>query len=601
MSKRFVFAVYVLLISGFCFVSCLKIEKTPDVILAALNSMERLSPYDPVRGGPEAVVKAARNEFESFQVVISPVQRNIRVVKAEMSELKSDKGIIGQENIKLFREEYVRVRRSSPEAQLPPGLFPDPLLPFINQVTGKPIEVFRQYRKRWGEPVISSGSQLYPIPFEIWQGQNQPLWIDIYIPKDAAAGEYRGVFTITLDPRAFSSRQGGDTLKSNTFSLPVKLTVWDFTLPDGPGLRNHFGNFRGVARAFDVEPDSEKFREIEMNYCRMMAEHRINPPLLSALMPEMNPDGSLKISASRHEALKKYIEEFNITDFEIPRAPLRDVTTTNREKAIRYYRDYYNYVKDNGWDKQAYLYMWDEPNLKENYEQVIAVGEIVQTAAPQLKRLVVEQTYLQDPDWPDMDPAIDIWCPLFSFIDRESVNSKIASGDEVWSYTALVQTARPYHPNYEKVKNLNPPYWQIDMYLSSYRTPGWMNYQYNIKGLLYWSSVYNNRSVSGVVDPWFLPYFSDFGKTCNGEGFLMYPGHPCGIDGPVSSIRFKTIRDSMEDYEYFTILEKLAGREAVLKYVSMVAPDWWDTATDPNIIFQTREMIAKEIVRLKNN
>ena len=55
----------------------------------------------------------------------------------------------------------------------------------------------------------------------------------------------------------------------------------------------------------------------------------------------------------------------------------------------------------------------------------------------------------------------------------------------------------------------------------------------------------------------------------------------------------------MEDYEYFALLEQLAGREAVTKIVSMVAPNWWATAEDPKVILAAREMLANEIVKLK--
>ncbi|GAF86596.1 unnamed protein product, partial [marine sediment metagenome] len=41
----------------------------------------------------------------------------------------------------------------------------------------------------------------------------------------------------------------------------------------------------------------------------------------------------------------------------------------------------------------------------------LALGEMAHEAVPELKCLVVEQTYKQDPSWPDMGPAIDIWCP----------------------------------------------------------------------------------------------------------------------------------------------------------------------------------------------
>jgi hypothetical protein len=416
--------------------------------------------------------------------------------------------------------------------------------------------------------------------------------VDVSIPHNAAAGEYNGTFTITLDD---FPRQWGptiDTVAAKVVSIPINVTVWDFTLPDGPTHRNHFGGVRNVASIFGVETESEQFKEIELRYCRMMADNRINPPLPQSLLPEINDDGSLKITPQRHESLKKFIADLHVTDFEIPRAPFRDMTTTNRDKAVRYYRDYYRYVKDTGWDQRAYVYMLDEPNLKENYENVLALGAIVHEAAPALRCLVVEQPYKQDPSWPDIDPAVDIWCPLFAFIDRKSIDEKLGHGDEVWSYTALSQRAPGYHPHYDEVKDHDSPYWHIDAPLTSYRTPTWMNWQYKINGLLYWSMV------TKVQDPWHLPAFADSGTMFNGGGYLLYPGVPSGIDGPVASMRLKVIRDSMEDYEYFVLLEKLAGRESVTKIVSDVAPEWWATADNPKVILAARERMAEEIVRL---
>ncbi len=579
--------------------SCSKSQENPEVKLTVITGIERIAQDQSLFGESQAIIKAAKNEVESFQVVIGAIQKSIRVTKAEMSELTGNSGTIGRENITLFREEYTRVRRSSGRAQLPPGLYTDPLVPFINPLTGLPIEPFSQTRKRWGDPTIISGYEMYAMPFEVWKGQNQPIWVDISVPANAAAGEYKGTFTVNLNSPRSTFGPAVDTLKTKVLSIPVTLTVWDFTLPDGPTHRNHFGGVRGVARTFGVETNSDKFREIEMRYCQMLADHRINPPIPESLLPEMNPNGSLKITPERHEALKKYITGLHVTDFEIPRAPIKEMTTTNRDKALRYYKEYYKYVNENAWDKRAYVYMLDEPNLQENYETVLALGAMIHEAAPQLRCLVVEQPYKQDPSWPDMDPAVDIWCPLFAFIDKDSIEGKLAHGDEVWSYTALSQRAPRYHPLYDEVKNYDSPYWHIDALLTSYRTPTWMNWQYKINGLLYWSVVTITNTLTGVRDPWMLPAFSNSGAQFNGGGYLVYPGIPCGIDGPISCIRLKTLRDSMEDYEYFALLEQLAGREAVTKIVSMVAPNWWATAEDPKLILSAREMLANEIMKLK--
>ena len=394
-----------------------------------------------------------------------------------------------------------------------------------------------------------------------------------------------------------SRGESDDTLINKIVSIPIKLTVWNFALPDGPTLRNNFGGLEDIEVRFNVERDSEKYREIEMRYCQMFADHRLNPPVPARFMPVMNDDGSLHIIPERHNELKKFIDNFHVTDFQIPCAPLpgvnnpyKELPATDKSKLVKYYRDFYSYVKENGWDKRAYINLYDEPNTAGCYKRVLELGALVREASPQLKILVVEQPYNQDPSWQNIDAAVDIWCPLFGFIDRDAVNAALAHGDEVWSYTALAQSAPEYHPNYDKVKDYDPPYWHIDAPLTSYRTPTWMNYQYGISGLLYWSLT------TGVKDDWHYPSFR---VVFNGEGYCIYPGTPCGIDGPISSIRLKSIRESMEDYEYLHLYEELAGREAVMKIISKVAPNWWDTSKDPKVIFSAREMLAEEIMKLK--
>ena len=62
-------------------------------------------------------------------------------------------------------------------------------------------------------------------------------------------------------------------------------------------------------------------------------------------------------------------------------------------------------------------------------------------------------------------------------------------------------------------------------------------------------------------------------------------------------MRLKNLRDGMEDYEYFALLERLAGREAVDRIVRRTAPNWWGFSRDPAAIAAAREEIAKGIVK----
>ncbi|GAJ17018.1 unnamed protein product, partial [marine sediment metagenome] len=122
------------------------------------NQKLALSVVEGTYGAANVNISSARNEVESFQVVVAAPKENINVVKVEVSDLIGPDGSkIGKGNIRLFREEYVRVRMSTSRAELPPGLYPDPLVPFINPITGEPIEPLTRTRKRWGEPVTTSG------------------------------------------------------------------------------------------------------------------------------------------------------------------------------------------------------------------------------------------------------------------------------------------------------------------------------------------------------------------------------------------------------------------------------------------------------------
>jgi hypothetical protein len=110
------------------------------VSLTALNSMERIRQDEAPFGKPAAAISAARNEVESFQIIVAAPSKNLRIISAEASELVGPGGAkIGSPKIRVYREELVRVRRSTPGAPLPPGLYPDPLVPLINPITNQPI------------------------------------------------------------------------------------------------------------------------------------------------------------------------------------------------------------------------------------------------------------------------------------------------------------------------------------------------------------------------------------------------------------------------------------------------------------------------------
>ena len=75
------------------------------------------------------------------------------------------------------------------------------------------------------------------------------------------------------------------------------------------------------------------------------------------------------------------------------------------------------------------------------------------------------------------------------------------------------------------------------------------------------------------------------------------PGTEAGIDGPIASVRLKNLRDGMEDYEYFVLLENRGGGDIVDEIVKSAVPTWgsWDQNTQR--LIERRRTLAREILK----
>ncbi len=542
------FVCFMLLMSS----RCLAADFTHWVV----HGTTRVKPDAQPEDNTTASIKAAKNEYEPFQVILRS-HENLKNVDVSASDLVGPDGQrIGKENISLFREHYVYVRVPSSRCDNPPGWYPDALIPFVSPVTGERIE---------GRDV-----RFIAAPFDIWSGINQAIWVDVFVPGEATAGDYSGELTVTV---------GGD----EALRVPINLTVWDFALPDIPSMQADFGGYGRAAKWHGLDANSEEFRQIETRYCEAMADHCVCPTIPDHLHPRPNPDGSISTEET-HAQLKEFIETMRVNSFRIrfgTRYPYPDPLGEDRERAIRYLRELYEYLEANGWAEMAYTYVIDEPNDAEAYDRVRAFAQFLHEAHPKLKFLCTEQTRTQNPDWGDFYGYVDIWVPLWPLHDEENAQERLDAGDELWSYTALCQGKEP------------SPFWQLDFPVLNYRMPMWGSWRYQMTGLLYWSVVFWGR----VKDPW-LDQLTIYGRY-NGDGSLLYPGADAGIAGPVTSIRLKNIREGMEDYEYFRILEDLGDNEFVDKQVREIIQTWFSWERSPDRLMEARERLAKRILELR--
>jgi hypothetical protein len=231
------------------------------------------------------------------------------------------------------------------------------------------------------------------------------------------------------------------------------------------------------------------------------------------------------------------------------------------------------------WEKLAYIYALDEPNTLAEYEEMRTRARLIHESQPGLKVLCTEQPQLQDPAWGTLVGSVDIWVPLWPLWEDGPVAERLAAGEEVWSYTALCQGP-----------GKDTPFWELDFPLLNYRIPIWTSFRYGATGLLYWETIYWNDTDDVWADP--LTYK----KQYNLEGALLYPGPDAGVQGFVSSLRLKQIREGLEDYEYFKLLTASMDKDTALKQVSRVARSWFDWDENPSRLYAAREEIAKLIV-----
>jgi hypothetical protein len=398
-------------------------------------------------------------------------------------------------------------------------------------------------------------------------GKNQPFWVDVFVPKDAAAGLYKGA--VTVDGLA-------------PVEIPIELKVWDFALPDMPTVKSHFGGMGRAAAAHKMKPSDDAFRPIEMRYLEACAAHRITPDVPSCLRPKANPDGTLDTSAT-HADLKAFIERLHVNAIAVPFSAFKDPIKSDREKNKKFLDSWYQYLKENGWEKANYIYILDEPNDEKAYQQVRERAAVVHEANRGLRVLCTEQTLTSKAEWGTLVGAVDIWVPLWPLHDEKTAAERLAAGDELWSYTALCQGKAP------------SPYWETDFPVLNYRVPLWINWRCRMTGLLYWSMVYWKNPQEVWTDA--MTYLPKGGKSgYNGEGSLFYPGTDAGFDGPVASIRLKNIREGMEDYEYMQILSDLGARAVVDEVVQGIGRSWTDWERDPAKVYAARARLAENIL-----
>ncbi len=456
-------------------------------------------------------ISGARNEYVSFQIVIearSAVLNNVTVLFSDLSGPSA----IPKTNIDLFKEHYVNVYKKSdwPLPSTGTGEYPDALIPFE--------------------------TPKYGAPFSIPKGRNQAVWVDLYIPKDALSGEYKGTFDVTVN----------ETVEK---SIKIELVVWDFTLPEGNNLIA-WSNYENIDHSYGIGNGSKEYRDVEESIWKISHEHRLNALLRHAHIRPMvnfNEYGALQMDYRPYaDRLGRYLDGGIFKDglspdiFLLPlsggteyrwpqQGPIHDPDATFSYAC----KDFAAYFREMGWAdmlEKSYVYLTDEPE-PDMIEKVIHDAQIVHEADKELKTMAALFKAFNKDTVDRLAGSIDMWLVDASYYDSKLLLPRKELGEKIGFY----QQSEPWCGN----ENLDTDGLAL-------RTWPWIAWKYNVDCIyLYHMTFWTWREDGKSI--WEKPHNQTWS---NSQGVLLYPGHYIGQQAVVGSIRLKQVRRGMQDYEY---------------------------------------------------
>ncbi len=265
-------------------------------------------------------------------------------------------------------------------------------------------------------------------------------------------------------------------------------------------------------------------------------------------------------------------------------------------------RQIVDHLKAKGWLDKAYIYWFDEPEPRD-YEFVIDGMKLLKRVAPGLTRMLTEQ-----PE-PPLYGHVDLWCPVVSAVKPQAIAERRKHGERFWWYLCCGPHA-PYIGLF------------IDHPAVDLRVWAWLSRKWGVEGQLVWTSNYWTSSAAfpppDIQNPWADPmsYVSGYsykpgqiGYWGNGDGRFLYPPNrepstslgpgpkadkAKHLTGPINSIRWEMLREGIEDYELFCLLDDLIAKAKASGKAADILPEAEKLAQVPDDVIQDDRTYSKD-------
>lgn len=514
----------------------------------------------------------ARNEVVGFNLVLESAHSNAQSVKVKFNNLDgpggrkiasaetSGDGVYNWTNrdIELFYIKYLKIKGVS---RLGYELYDERHVP-------------KRLRRPFGANGIGTGTwndrpdhdQDYPdiaVPiekfptFNIAQGTNQSIWVDVYVPKDAAVGAYQGAVEVYEGTKL-------------SYTIPVELKVRNFTLPDTPSSKTML--YMGYADIANRYGGTEaNIRTIRDRHFQIAHRHKISmidanngtstgaDAPTAEWIPRLN--GSLFTAANGYRGPGEGVGNgiFSVGTYGTA-SWQNDGTSSVQSHA----NNWVNWFKNNSPSTEFFLYLIDESsdyNSIQNWSNQLASNSGV-------GRGLASMATLPLPSAVDNTPSLNVVVSTMEVGDTNRWNNAVAthksrnSQNKFWMYNGK----RPSSGSF-----------MVDDDGVALRENPWGAYKKGIDRWFYWESTYyndyqggrgqtnvfQNAQTFGATPTWDNVRGMTSGNYANGDGVLFYPGtdrvftsDSHGLNGPIASLRLKHWRRGLQDVDYLTLASK---------------------------------------------
>ena len=524
--------------------------------IAVADSMTKVMiqdlPLTDVSFATEVALEMARNEYESFQVVVLG-RPEVKIATAEVTvsplcqgdyELPADAAsvsLVG--HVKCERPPYMA------EYQ---GWYPDPLLDFQQSA-----------------PVAANEAVAF--------------WVRVKTPADAPTGEYHATVTVKGDGEVVAE-------------LPLTATVYDFALPNGcpydlaTSFRDH------IKQVWDPQMSPEHYNALFSKIVDQLAEYKLSFDQIYRRVPKNPKNLNLPIEILKKQRDNGTLKSFCILNFDTPKdcIEIDDPRVQECIDDVLASLDYWvPILQEEGLLEYGYLYGYDE--YTPNYFPIIE--KVCQGIKAKYPEIPISTT-CYDASFATASclKSIDIFTPLTPRFAPEMVAKSRAEGHKVWWYICI----GPSHP----YANWFIEYPAIEARLLM----GAMTAKYRPEGFLYYALTRWPQNRAPIDGGPYTNWNPASYETANGDGSLFC----AGPDGLLGTIRAENFRDGIEDYCYVLELEKrlaaqadtaepevLAAARAALEVPAELVTTLDEYSRDPAVLRVWRHRLLQAIDSLK--